>query len=92
MNGRLFPLGWRHIVFGRKSIDELRIFILGVKQKYQKLPLGAILYQQTWARALEMGVRGGEASLILENNAAMNGALQRMGRVYKTYRTYETRL
>jgi GNAT superfamily N-acetyltransferase len=92
MNGRLFPFGWRHLAFGRKSIDELRVFMLGVKQEFQKLPLGAILYQKTWARALEMGVRGGEASLILQNNAAMNGALERMGRVYKTYRTYETRL
>ena len=63
--------------------------MLGVKQEFQKLPLGAILYQKTWARALELGARGGEASLILQTNAAMNGALERMGRVYKTYRTYE---
>jgi GNAT superfamily N-acetyltransferase len=89
MNGSLFPFGWYHFLFGRKKIDQLRVFILGVKRKYQKMPLGAPLYIKTWEAGLEMGVRGAEASLIVESNFRMRGALEKLGgRIYKTYRIY----
>lgn len=90
MNGRLLPFGWWHWVFGRRNIDAFRVFVLGVKQRYQRLPLGAPLYLKTWEEARNRGVRGGEASLILENNHRMRGALEKLGgSIYKTYRTYE---
>ncbi len=93
MNGRLFPFGWCHFVFGRKRIDSARTFMLGVKHEFQHLALGAPLYIATWERCLEMGLRGGEASLILHENHRMRGALEKLGtRIYKTYRTYEIEL
>ncbi len=91
MNGRIFPFGWWHVLRGPATIDALRIFILGVKKKYQRLPLGAPLYVRTWEEGLRRGVRGAEASLILENNHRMRGALEKLGaEIYKTYRIYET--
>ena len=30
MNGRLFPVGWWHFLTGRKKIDALRVWVLGV--------------------------------------------------------------
>ena len=93
MNGRIFPFGWYHFLVGRKKIDALRIFILGVKKEFQHLPIGAPLYNATFKRGHEMGVRGAEASLILESNHRMRGALEKMGaEIYKTYRTYERKL
>jgi GNAT superfamily N-acetyltransferase len=93
MNGRLFPFGWFHFVFGRRKIDQVRIFMLGVKQKFQHLPLGAVLYAKTWEECLKLGYWHGEASLILENNQRMRGGLEKMGaHVHKTYRTYEAQL
>jgi hypothetical protein len=90
MNGRIIPFGWWHFLFGRKKIDALRIFILGVKTKFQHLPLGAPLYVQIWEEGLKLPIRGAEASLVLEDNHRMRGALEKLGaRVYKTYRTYE---
>jgi hypothetical protein len=90
MNGRIFPFGWWHYLTGRRKIDVLRVFVLGIKQKYQHLPLGAPLYAKTWEEGRKLGVRGAECSLVLENNVRMRGALEKMGgRVYKTYRTYE---
>ena len=89
LNGRLLPFGWYKLLTGGKKLDTIRVFMLGVAQKFQNLPLGAPLYSKTWDRALEIGIHTAEASLILENNHRMNGALQRMGRVYKTYRSYE---
>jgi GNAT superfamily N-acetyltransferase len=90
MNGRLLPLGWVHFLLGKRHIEGLRIFMLGVKQEYQHLPLGAPLYLNTWHRCLEKGYRAAEASLILETNHRMRGALERMGfGISKTYRNFE---
>lgn len=90
MNGSLFPFGWWHFLFGRKRINQIRIFILGVKSAYQHLPLGAPMYLRTWERALALGYQAAEASLVLETNYRMRGALETMGAyAYKTYRTCE---
>lgn len=90
MNGRLFPFGWWHFLTGRRKIDALRVFVLGVKRKYQRLSLGAPLYLKTWEEGKKLPIRGAEASLILETNYRMRGALEKLGaRIYKTYRTYE---
>ncbi len=90
MNGRLFPTGWFKFLTGRKRIDHLRVFILGVKHKFQKMPLGSLLYVKTWETGQAMGVKGAEASLILETNHRMRSALEKLGgTVYKTYRSYE---
>lgn len=89
MNGSLLPFGWWYYLRRRVYIDQLRVFILGVKRAYQKMPLGAPLYIRTWEEGLKIGVRGAEASLILENNHRMRGALEKLGaRIYKTYRIY----
>ena len=64
--------------------------MLGIAQEYQHLPLGAVLYGRTFSVALEKGLARGEASLILENNTRMRGALEKMGAtVDKTYRNYQ---
>ena len=91
MNGSLFPFGWYHFLRARSNIDQLRVFILGVKKKYQKMPLGAPLYIKTWEEGLKRGVKGAEASLIVEDNFRMRGALEKLGgRIYKTYRIYSS--
>ncbi len=94
MNGGLLPFGWFHIAMalsGRFQPDALRVFVLGVKRKYQHLGLGAPLYLKTWENGMKMNIRGAEASLILEDNHQMRGALEKWlnARIYKTYRTYE---
>jgi hypothetical protein len=90
MNGSLFPFGWWHFLTGRKKIDALRVWVLGVKRKFQHLPLGAPLYLKTWEEGRSRNIRGAEASLILETNVRMRGALEKLtAEVYKTYRTYE---
>jgi hypothetical protein len=93
MNGRLLPFGWWHFLTGRKRIDQIRVWILGVKLKFQHLPLGAPLYAKTWEEGSKLPIRGAEASLVLEDNHRMRGALEKLGgRIYKTYRIYSRRL
>lgn len=89
MNGSLFPFGWYYFLRSKAYITQLRVFILGVKREYQKMPLGAPLYIKTWEEGLKMGIKGAEASLIVEDNFRMRGALEKLGaRIYKTYRIY----
>ena len=93
MNGRILPFGWLHMLGRGRKVEVLRMFALGVRQKYQNMPLGVCIYVRTWQEALAMGLRGSEASLILEDNHRMRGVLEKMGgRIHKTYRTFEKSL
>lgn len=89
MKGRVFPFGWYHWLTRPAKVDQIRVFTLGIRQKYQHLPLGAPLYKRTWEAGRQAGVKGAEASWVLEDNVRMRGAIEKMGgKVYKTYRIY----
>lgn len=93
MNGSLLPFGWYHYLTRRSKVDRLRVVVLGVRRKFQHMPLGAPLYMRTWQAGLEAGVVGAEASWILESNNRMRGALEKLGgEIYRTYRIYEKAL
>jgi GNAT superfamily N-acetyltransferase len=90
MKGRLWPFGWYFFLTRAKRVTRVRVFMLGVASAYQSLPLGAILYAKTAEIAACKGYREGEASLILEDNHRMRGALEKLGAaIVKTYRNYE---
>lgn len=93
MKGSLFPFGWWYWLTMPKKVDRIRVFVLGVRQAFQHLPLGAPLYVKTWEAGRAANVVGAECSWILEDNVRMRGALEKMGAViYKTYRIYGTSL
>jgi GNAT superfamily N-acetyltransferase len=90
MNGRLFPLGWWHFLTGRRKIDQVRVFALGVKPEYQHFGVAAALYVRHREVAARVRQKGGEMGWILETNEPMNRAMEGMGgRVVKRYRLYE---
>ncbi|MFN0127435.1 MAG: N-acetyltransferase family protein [Verrucomicrobiales bacterium] len=92
-NGRLFPLGWLHILRHRHRIDAVRIITLGVLKSYRHLGIDACFYAETYRHALAKGIRRGEASWILETNIPMRRALEKMGlSITKTYRLYDRAL
>ena len=66
------------------------MFVLGIKKKFQHMPLGSPLYIKTWEAGNKLPIRGAEASLVLESNHKMRSPIEKLGgRIYKTYRTYE---
>jgi hypothetical protein len=75
----------------KKTINLLRIIVLGVLPEFQKHGVDAVLYQEIGARGLPKGIQYGEASWILEDNEPMKKALTTTmhGKVYKTYRMYQ---
>jgi hypothetical protein len=91
MNGRLLPFGWLTFLRGRRSIDRLRVFALGVKHAYQHTGVAAGLYLRHIQNAARPDmIHWGEMGWILETNGPMNRAMEGMGgTVVKRYRIYE---
>lgn len=90
MNGKLFPTGIFHLLFGKKAIKWVRIIILGLVPEFQKKGLDASFYNYIVHKAADHGWYHGEASWILEDNEMMNKGAETMnGTLYKKYRIYE---
>ncbi len=94
LNGRLLPFGWLRFLLGRRKIDQLRVFALGVKHDYRHSGVAAGLYLKHLETAARPGtIEGGEMGWILETNGPMNRAMEGMGgKVVKRYRIYEKAL
>ena len=87
-NGRMFP-AVLELLWALKTnrIHRLRILLLGILPEYRGRGLDALLYHWIWTTGNGYRIYWGEAGWILEDNAAMNAGLLKMGfTVYKTYR------
>jgi GNAT superfamily N-acetyltransferase len=90
MNGRVLPFGWWHFLTGRRKVNQVRVFALGVKPDYQHYGVAAALYVRHREVAARVRQTGGEMGWILEVNEPMNRAMEGMGgKVVKRYRLYE---
>ncbi len=90
MNGRLLPFGWLRFLAGRRKVDRVRVFALGVKPSCQHLGVAAALYVEHIEMAARVRQKWGEMGWILETNEPMNRAMEGMGgTVVKRYRLYE---
>lgn len=90
-SGRLLPavpdLLWS---LWRRRVPRIRILLLGVLPEYRGRGVDALVFHWIWTRARRYHVTWGEAGWILDDNAAMRNALERMTfRAYKRYRVYE---
>ncbi|NTV32442.1 MAG: N-acetyltransferase [Deltaproteobacteria bacterium] len=93
MGGRLFPFGFLHLLFGRKSVTRVRTLLMGVVADHRLSGIEVLLIHDTFERGLPKGYRGGEMSWILEDNVLMRRAVERMGAtIGKVYRIYEKTL
>ena len=95
-HGKLTPITiakllWRLKVEGP---DQARLIILGIRKKYRHVRkyagLSTFMYTKMNEAGLKLGIRFGELSWTLEDNAPVNVGIKFMGgKVYKTYRVYE---
>jgi GNAT superfamily N-acetyltransferase len=93
MNGRLLPLGWLRFLLGKRKIDRVRVFALGVKPEYQHTGIAARFYVRHIETAAETNTPAGDQGWILETNEPMNRAMEGMGgKIVKRYRLYEKAL
>jgi GNAT superfamily N-acetyltransferase len=94
LHGRLLPFGWLRFLLGKRRVDQLRVFALGVKHAYRHTGVAAGLYLKHLETAARPGaIPGGEMGWILETNGPMNRAMEGMGgTVVKRYRLFERAL
>jgi hypothetical protein len=93
MGGRLLPFGWLRFLLGKRRIDRVRVFALGVKNDFRHGGVAAGLYLRHLEEASPDGVPAGETGWILETNEPMNRAMEGMGgEIVKRYRIYERNL
>jgi len=87
--GRLFPFGFLQLLFGIRGVKDYRLFGLAVLPEYQGKGLDVLLYTHLY-KALSTRIRRMEANYILEDNANIRNALEKLGLdLVKTYRVYE---
>jgi GNAT superfamily N-acetyltransferase len=93
MNGRLLPFGWLRFLLGKRRIDRVRVFALGVKPEYQHTGIAARFYVRHVETAKVAPQDKGDQGWILETNEPMNRAMEGMGgEIVKRYRLYEKSL
>jgi len=90
-NGNLFPFNFLKLFTQKKKIDWLRILLLGVLPEYRNKGIDAVLYRSIINNCDKHNIKYGEASWILEDNAAMCRAAENVmqGKLYKKYNVYE---
>lgn len=96
LGGELFPLGfakllWRAKVRGLKSA---RLITLGIRRELRGVKryggLSAAMYVELAKRGVARGYEWAELGWTLDDNAAVNVAIRRMGgKAYKRYRIFE---
>jgi GNAT superfamily N-acetyltransferase len=59
LNGRLLPLGWAKALAAQRQIDEIRVFALGVRPRFQHTGVAAALYRDVWDACLRCGIQTG---------------------------------
>lgn len=89
LNGRLFPLGVFKILMNKKKINNMRVWSMGVRYKYQKRGIDSVFYLEIIKEGNRKGYRGAEISWVLETNIPMRHTAEKLGaHIYKTYRIY----
>jgi hypothetical protein len=88
-SGRLFP-GIVKVLLAARKITRIRVLLFGLLKEYRTSGADALMFYRIWENGFALGHRWAEAGWILEDNAAMNNGLLRMGlEPYKTLRFYD---
>lgn len=88
--GFLFPFGLAKMLWAARGIDRLRGLLFGIKDGWRRRGIDALLAQETYAQAVQLGYASGELGWVVEDDRLMNRTIQATGaRRIKTYRVYE---
>lgn len=96
LNGRLLPFGWLKVLYRLKVRypQSARVPLMGVRQRFQRTPMGPSLafavIDAVRHVAVRLGIKRVEMSWILEQNEGMRHIIDAIGGVVnKRYRVYE---
>ncbi len=89
-NGRLLPFGFFKLLFYRKRINALRVFVQFVVPEYQNKAVNAAIFRHVFQKALEKGILTADGSTIGETNLQSRLSVENLGgKHYRTYRLYK---
>jgi ribosomal protein S18 acetylase RimI-like enzyme len=78
------------LAWAARSIDRLRVLMLGVKPEYRFRGIETALSLETLRIARELGYARGELGWVSEQDTYLNQAIEALGgRKHKTYRLYQ---
>ena len=90
IDGRLFPFGFLHLLYGKKNLKKMRLVSTNVLPEYQKWGICVVLIARLKEDAEAWGINEAEFSWVLESNTLSLGTLERGGAIrQKTYRIYD---
>lgn len=93
LNGRMGIIGLVKFLYYSRTIDQMRIMMLGVRPEYRKRGIETLLYVEIFKKGIEKGYSQGEMSWILEDNLLMQRGIEALGgKKYKTYRIFQCSL
>ncbi len=93
INGKLFPFGAIKILTGRKKINRIRVFAMGIVREFQKKGTEAVFIRDTILNGIKKGVVECEISWVVEDNTPMVQTAENLGaKRYKTYRLYDKKI
>lgn len=92
-NGKLFPIGFFHILRSFKSSHQLNLLLGSVKENIRNSGIDALLAVGLFKSAKEGHLETMDSHLILEENIKMRALLERLdSTIYKGYRIFQKEL
>lgn len=89
-NGRLFPFGFIKLLYYRKKINALRVFVQFVVPEYQNRAVNAAIFCHIVTKAKEKGIYSADGSTIGDTNIPSRLSVENLGgKHYRTYRMYK---
>ncbi len=87
--GRLFPLGFIHILNAMRKTQQLNLLLGAIKPEYRGKGINVLMGQALIASAKKRGMNVIDSHLILETNVTMRAECEKLGGVLrKRYRVY----
>jgi ribosomal protein S18 acetylase RimI-like enzyme len=91
--GRIWPIGWWHLLQERKQTKWVNINGVGVLPAFQGMGVNAILYSEIQKSVQEFGFEHVEVVQVNEANFESRSDMETMGiKWYKSHRSYKKEL
>jgi len=91
--GRLWPLGFLHLLAAAKKTKQLDLMLGAVKQGYRGIGVHLLLGDALFSSARKRGFEWMDSHLVLETNKLMRAEYETAGgEVYKRYRIYQKQI
>lgn len=88
--GKLFPLGFLHLLLSFRKATQLNLLLGCVKDTIRNSGIDALMAVSMFDSAKEANLKILDSHLIMEENVKMRAVMERMeSAIYKRYRIFE---